>query len=477
MLKNTLIPVDEFVTRRKQFLAQLPNNSIALFPAAKELTRSNDTEFLFCQNKNFYYLTGFNEPDALLLLIKGENETADQSVLFCRDKDLLQEVWHGRRVGAELAQREYQFSQTFPLSEIGLHITDFIDGKNSVHLCQGASNEFDQQVLTWLKQLKQASRQGKVAPKSIIDCSDLIHDLRLFKSSAELDVMRKANVISGNAHHRAMEKTSVDKFEYQIEAEILHEFARNGARFPAYNSIVAGGDNANILHYTENEDVLNDGDLLLIDAGAELAGYAADITRTFPVNGQFTQPQRLIYQLVLNAQNATIEAIKPGQSLANLNDIANEILTTGLHKLGILEGDLETLITDKASKKYFIHGLGHWLGLDVHDVGDYGIDENRRQTRAFEAGMVMTIEPGLYIPLDDTSVNEKWRGIAVRIEDNILVTESGFENLTVNAPKDVTEIEEIMASVKAESIISSDRSNNASLNDATVDAFEHDDKK
>ena len=245
-----------------------------------------------------------------------------------------------------------------------------------------------------------------------------------------------------------MEKTLAGKFEYQIEAEILHEFARNGARFPAYASIVAGGDNANILHYTNNDDVLNDGELLLIDAGGELAGYAADITRTFPVNGKFTASQRALYQLVLDVQNAVIEQIIPNINFAQLNAFTCEFLTKGLIELGILSGDLTALIEEKSCKKYFIHGLGHWLGLDVHDAGDYQVNKDKRQLRSFEPGMVMTIEPGLYIPLDDDSVDEKWRGIGIRIEDNILVTDQCHENLTKNAPKSIKAIESLMANAK-----------------------------
>jgi Xaa-Pro aminopeptidase len=268
----------------------------------------------------------------------------------------------------------------------------------------------------------------------------------LHKSNAELDIMRQVNVISGGAHQRAMQKTKAGKFEYQIEAELLHEFATNGARYPAYSSIVAGGDNANILHYTDNDDVLNDGDLLLIDAGGELAGYAADITRTFPVNGKFTAAQQVIYQLVLDSQNLAIAAIKPEQNLAELNRIVCDFLTRGLHDLGILKGNLNILLVQRACKKYFIHGLGHWLGLDVHDVGDYHASQQREQLRPFVAGMVMTIEPGIYIAKNDQTVDEKWRGIGVRIEDNVLVTETGYENLTVNAPKTIAEIEALMTS-------------------------------
>ena len=269
--------------------------------------------------------------------------------------------------------------------------------------------------------------------------------MRLHKSNAELDIMRQVNVISGAAHQRAMQQSQAGKFEYQIEAELLHEFASNGARYPAYSSIVAGGDNANILHYTDNDEALKNGDLLLIDAGGELAGYAADITRTFPVNGKFSEPQSLIYQLVLDSQNLAIAAIKPGQTLAELNRIVCEFLTKGLYDLGILQGNLTILIAQRACKKYFIHGLGHWLGLDVHDVGDYHASAMREQLRPFADGMVLTIEPGIYIPSTDKSVDEKWRGIGVRIEDNIAITATGFENLTVNAPKTIADIEALMA--------------------------------
>lgn len=256
--------------------------------------------------------------------------------------------------------------------------------------------------------------------------------------------MKQVNIISGGAHTRAMEKCRAGLYEYHIEAELLHEFARNGARHAAYNSIVASGDNANILHYNENDQQLVAGELLLIDAGAELHGYAADITRTFPINGTFTEPQKHLYQVVLSAQNKAIAAIKPEVTLAHLNDIACEVLTQGLLDLGILSGDYQQLLADKACKKYFIHGLGHWLGLDVHDVGNYQV-KDKRQLRPFKPGMVLTIEPGLYIPADDTEVEAKWRGIGIRIEDNILVTDLGHENLTVNAPKSIEDIESLMA--------------------------------
>jgi len=453
MMKHTLLPVDEFIGRRQRFFEQMPAGSVALFDAAKEVTRSNDTEYPFCQNKNFYYLTGFNEPDALLVLSKQQEQggVSCQSVLFCREKNPMQEIWHGRRVGPELAASQYGFDASFACEEIDELVPKYLEDKSQLLFCQGADENFDRRVLGWNSQVKAAIRQGSRAPQVLLDCSAIIEEMRLIKSPAELDIMRKVNRISGQAHQRAMEKTAPGKFEYQIEAELLHEFARHGARHAAYGSIVAGGDNANILHYTDNSDALNDNELLLIDAGGELAGYAADITRTFPVNGKFTPEQKAIYQLVLDAQELAIKEIAPGKTLAYLNEVTCEFLTRGLHQLGILNGDLSELIAARACKKYFIHGLGHWLGLDVHDVGDYQVDKKRQQLRPFEPGMVMTIEPGLYIPLHDVNdevavpVDEKWRGIGVRIEDNILVTENGYENLTVNAPKTIDEIEALKA--------------------------------
>jgi Xaa-Pro aminopeptidase len=435
------LPLGDFKTHRANFFDKMDTNSIAFFGAAHEVTRSNDTEYAFCQNKHFYYLTGFNEPDALLMLIKADN--IEQSILFSLPKDKSHEVWHGRRVGQEQACQHYNFNQSFVLDELPSLVPEYLNGLSQVYFCFD-NNEMSQQVFTWLAQVRATVRQGAKVPAVLIDASPIINDLRLIKSANEIELMRQVNYISGLAHQRAMQKTAVGKFEYQIETELLHEFSRHGARHPAYASIVAGGDNANILHYTDNGETLKDNDLLLIDAGGELSGYAADITRTFPVNGKFTEPQKLLYQLVLDTQLAVISAIKPGITFAKLNEIANEYLTQGLIDLAILSGDLTKLLSDKASKKYFIHGLGHWLGLDVHDVGDYQINDNREQSREFVAGMVLTIEPGLYMPIDDKDLDEKWRGIGIRIEDNIVVTEQGYENLTINSPQTIIEIEALM---------------------------------
>lgn len=440
-LEKTKLPLSEFISRRQRFAEQMPEQSVAIIFANSEVTRSNDTEYLFCQSKSFYYLTGFNEPEAVMFITKNNQGVASQ--LFCLPKDPLAEVWHGKRVGEENAQSLFGFEQATSLVELDEKALELLTNKQSILLMQGANSSHDAIVFDWLEQVKAKNRQGITAPDQLINCQPIIDEMRLIKSDAEISIMREVNQISSDAHQRAMEKTRAGVFEYQIEAELLHEFARHGARFAAYNSIVAGGDNANILHYTDNSDVLNNGDLLLIDAGGELAGYAADITRTFPVNGKFTPEQKAIYQLVLDAQLACINAIKPQVTLGELNDLCIEIITQGLIDLGILQGDFETLVNEKACKKYFIHGLGHWLGLDVHDVGNYQI-EDKRQMRPFAPGMVMTIEPGLYFPADDDSIDEKWRGIGVRIEDNIVVTDQGHENLSQNAPKSIEEIESLM---------------------------------
>lgn len=441
MINKTLLPLEEFTTRREKLMAQMPNHSIAIIAANSEVTRSNDTEYPFCQDKNFYYLTGFNEPDAVIVLIKG---STNSQIIFCREKNPLQEVWHGRRIGPEKAALSFAFDHGFTLAHLDELLPDYLADLESIWHCHNVNAPIEETINSALTKVKAQVRQGISAPNARFDCADIIHEMRLIKSDGEIAIMREANIISGKAHQRAMNKCKVGLNEYHVEAELHYVFASHGAKNPAYGSIVAGGDNANILHYTENSDELKDNELLLIDAGCELAGYAADITRTFPINGKFNTEQKALYQLVLEAKKQCIDAVKPGVSFAQLNDICHQVLTQGLIDLGIIEGDYQVLLEQKECKKYFIHGLGHWLGLDVHDVGNYQIEE-RRQMRAFEAGMAFTIEPGLYIPLDDLSVDEKWRGLAVRIEDNIVVTKSGYENLTVNSPEEIDDIEALMA--------------------------------
>lgn len=430
---------DCYLQRRQRLFAQLPANSVALLPAASEQSRSRDTEYPFRQNSDFWYYTGFNEPDALLILSKDQQAHCD-ALLLCRDKDPLAEVWQGRRLGPAAALATLGLNAASITEQQG-QLTQAINGKSAVYLNLGEHPALEQQLASIMQSLRQREKRGDIAPLAWHDLRPLSGEQRLIKNEAELAIMRRAGQISSQAHHRAMQFCHAGAFEYQLEAEILHEFAMQGARYPAYNSIVGSGENGCILHYTENSSPLKDGDLVLIDAGCELAGYAADISRTFPVSGRFTPDQAALYQLVLDAQLACIDAVKPGTTFAELNAIAEQILTQGLLQLGILQGDLTELITSKACKQYFMHGIGHWLGLDVHDVGAYKV---AGEDRPFAPGMVLTIEPGLYIA-PGAATAEKWWGLAVRIEDNILVTTEGAENLTATCVKSLTDIEQLMS--------------------------------
>ncbi|OHU88481.1 MULTISPECIES: Xaa-Pro aminopeptidase [Pseudoalteromonas] len=434
-----MIETKEFLQRRTRLLSQLDKNAVAVIPAAVELTRSRDTEFPFRQDSDFYYLTGFNEPDAVLVLCKDRDEQLS-SHLFCRNKDKVAEIWHGRRVGFEQAKAQYLFDHSYPLSELDEQLQSLVNTKRVLYYGQGTYGDFDNKIWSLLSTLRGAPKKGYRAPEIIKDIRPLVHEMRLFKSEAEIALMRKAAKISCEAHKRAMRFAKAGATEYQLEAELHHHYAMNGARHPAYGTIVGSGNNANILHYTENGDELKAGDLVLIDSGCELQGYAADITRTFPVSGRFSEAQKQVYELVLKAQQAAFEHVKPGGTLVKANQAAMKVMTQGLIQLGILAGDLDTLMENQACKAFYMHGLGHWLGLDVHDVGEYKLDE---ADRPFEPGMVLTIEPGLYFD-EDAEVPEKFKGIGIRIEDDLLVTESGFENLTVDAPKTIADIEALM---------------------------------
>jgi len=428
-----------FSARRKALLERLDDNSAAIIFAASEKTRSSDTEYHFRQDSYFYYLTGFNEPESVLLLLKHQGVT--QSILFNRDKDRLQEIWHGRRMGQEQALKAFEIDQAISITELEQQLPLLVNGSETLYTCQGESANDHTMIKVLMNTLRQGMRNNQRAPSVQIDLRLILDDMRLFKQNAEVEVMRQAAKISCDAHTRAMKFCQAGQFEYQLEAEIMHEFARNGARFAAYNSIVGGGDNACILHYTENEALLNDGDLVLIDAGCELHGYAADITRTFPVNGTFSPEQKAIYNVVLKAQLAAINLIKPSGTIKEANDKVVTIITQGLLDLGVIDGDFEQLMADQVYKQFYMHGLSHWLGLDVHDVGDY---QNKERTRILEPGMTLTIEPGIYIS-PDSEVDQKWRGIGVRIEDDLLVTVDGNEVLTSDVVKTVDEIEALMA--------------------------------
>lgn len=429
----------EFKARRQRLLEQMDDNSIAIIPAASEVTRSRDTEYPFRQDSDFFYLTGFNEPNAVLVLSKNSHVS---STLFCLEKDKLAEIWQGRRIGFEKAKSDYLFENTYPLSELNEQLLVMLSTQQTLYFAQGAYPEFDSKVFALLGTLRSTAKKGNTAPSTIKDIRGLIHEMRLFKSLSEIEVMRESCEISARGHIRAMRFSHAGATEFQLEAELHHHYAINGARYPAYGTIVGSGDNANILHYTQNSDVLKEGELVLIDSGCELQGYAADITRTFPVNGKFSKEQAALYTIVLDAQNAAFEALKPGGYMSHANKCAMQVITKGLLDLGILSGDFDELMAQQACKEYYMHGIGHWLGLDVHDVGNYKIDNVER---VFEPGMVLTIEPGLYIS-KDSNAPKKYQGIGIRIEDNLLITDAGYENLTLSVPKTISEIETLMKS-------------------------------
>ncbi len=431
-----------FKQRRQAFASFLPANTVALFPAAKELRRSRDTEFLFRQDSDFWYLTGFNEPDAWLILLKDENDVVSEHLL-CREKDKQAEIWQGRRLGPEQAALDFNLDSAASIENLEKKLFEFIKNKQHLYWIFGEYDDVDQTISSVLKQIR-AQTKVLTAPAELKDARSIIHEMRLFKSSGELAIMTRSCQIACQAHKRAMLFCQPGVYEYQLEAEILHEFAMHGARSAAYGTIVAGGDNANILHYTENQDPLIDGDLVLIDAGCELEGYAADITRTFPVNGRFSKEQALLYQLVLDAQTAALNVLKAGVSIVDAANKTIACICQGLIDLGILTGTCEDAIKNKSYRQYFMHGLGHWLGLDVHDVGDYKIDGKER---LLEPGMVMTVEPGIYIA-HGSDTDPRWQGIGIRIEDNIVITESGFDNLTQNIVKEIADIEALMAKSK-----------------------------
>jgi Xaa-Pro aminopeptidase len=434
------IAQDEYARRRAALLQQLPQKSVALVSASHLKTRNRDAEYAFRQDSDFYYLTGFNEPDALLLLIPGRAE--GEFVLFCPPRDPQMEIWTGYRAGPEGCVRNFGADQAFALEELEQQMPRLLDGVHRLYYALGSDEALDTRVRGWLNQVRAQSRQGAQAPEELVLLDNLLHEQRLFKSAAELDVMRRAAEISAEAHCRAMRLSRPGLYEYQLEAEITGYCMQQGARFQAYSPIVGGGANGCILHYIDNSAELKDGDLVLIDAGCELDNYASDITRTFPVNGRFSPQQRALYQLVLDTQLACIEAMQPGVPWNRIHDLSVELLTEGLIELGLLQGERDALIEAGAYRRFYMHRIGHWLGMDVHDVGQYKLGG---EWRPLEPGMVMTIEPGLYVAPDDDSVAPEWRGIGIRIEDDVLVTEQGPDVLTAAVPKTIADIEALMA--------------------------------
>nr|WP_096777733.1 Xaa-Pro aminopeptidase [Izhakiella australiensis] len=432
----------EFVRRRQQLVDQMAPASAALFFAAPEATRNADSEYPFRQNSDFWYLTGFNEPEALLVIIKSA-ENHSHTVLFNRLRDLTAEIWFGRRLGQDAAPQRLNLDRALAWDELEQQLPQLLNGLDVVYHAQGLYGFADSAVFAAIERLRNGSRQNLSAPATLTDWRPIVHEMRLFKSPGELAVLREAGRISALAHTRAMQQCRPGNFEYQLEGEILHEFTRHGARFPSYNTIVGAGENGCILHYTENESRMQDGQLVLIDAGCELYGYAGDITRTFPVNGKFSAPQREIYDIVLASLDKALTLFAPGTSIRRVNQEVVRIMVTGLVALGILQGEVDTLIAEQAHRQFFMHGLSHWLGLDVHDVGHYGVDRDR----PLEPGMVLTVEPGLYIA-PDAEVPERYRGIGIRIEDDIVITANGNENLTDSVVKKAEEIEALMAAAQ-----------------------------
>ncbi|RLA47287.1 MAG: Xaa-Pro aminopeptidase [Gammaproteobacteria bacterium] len=435
MIKNK-----EFARRRRDLMAMMEKNSIAIVTAAPERVRSRDTYFPYRQDSDFHYLSGFPEPEAVLVLIPGRAH--GEFVLFCRDRDRDREIWDGYRAGPTGACKDYGADDAFPITDIDEILPGLLEGRERVYYAVGKDRDFDQSLMDWVNDIRGRARSGAVPPGEFIDLDHLLHEMRLFKKPAELTLMRKASRISAAAHCRAMKTARSGISEYHLQAEIEHQFAMDGASFPAYSSIVGGGKNACVLHYVVNDSVLKDGDLVLIDAGCEYHHYAADITRTFPVNGIFTSAQKAIYELVLNAQLAAIDVVQAGRHWDEPHQVTIEVITAGLVDLGLLKGNVSKLIDKGAYRDFYMHRAGHWLGMDVHDVGDYKVDN---EWRLLEPGMVMTVEPGIYIAPDNTKVAKKWRGIGIRIEDDVLITRKGPEVLTAGVPKTIADIEALMA--------------------------------
>ena len=435
-----MISKKEYANRRKDLMSMMADNSIAVIAAAPEKVRSKDTLYPYKQSTNFSYLSGFSEPCSVMLLIP--NRQQGECVLFCRDKDPLRETWDGLRLGPIEAKQALAFDDAFPIDDIDDILPGLLEGKSHIYYSAGKDKAFDKQLIQWVDEVTLDKESDSEPCCEQVDLDHLLAELRLIKSAAEIKLMRKAADISAEAHCRAMRFCQPGQYEYQLQAEIEHQFMMSGATGPAYTSIVGGGKNACILHYIENQSALKSGDLVLIDAGCEYQNYAADITRTFPVNGKFSTAQAAIYDVVLAAQTAAINCISPGVTYDQANKATIEVITQGLVELGILSGDVEQLITEGAYREFYMHSVSHWLGMDVHDVGDYKINN---QWRVYEAGMLLTIEPGIYIAADNQNVDKKWRGIAVRIEDDILVTKAGREVLTDGVPKQRDQIESLMA--------------------------------
>lgn len=433
----------------KDFIEHIGKDAIAVIPAAHEVTRSYDTEYKFHQDPDFFYLTGFPEPDAVAVIDPSNKK--HPYTLFVRPRDPEMETWYGRREGTDGAKKNYGADKALPIEKFESELAKMLDGHEKLFYRFGVDNKLDQTILQYLSGQRFRRLKTAYPPHTIVDPTIAIHEMRLHKTEDEIELMRTAGEIAAEAHILAMQKVQPGMNELQVEALMEAHMRDRGATGVAYNSIVGGGDNACILHYVENNCDLKDGDLLLIDAGANYKGYASDITRTFPVGGRFSKAQREVYDIVLDVLLQCIEATKTGTTVKQRQDLSIELLTEGMKQLGLLKGKTKDLIKDKKYMKYYMHGVGHYLGMDVHDAGRYFTDQAAKDSRPFAPGMVLTVEPGLYIPPDDKNAPSKYRGIGIRIEDDVLVTKTGNENLTDKVPKNAEEIEELMNSAKTKS--------------------------
>jgi Xaa-Pro aminopeptidase len=435
-----MIKREEFAARRAKLMHQMGDNSVAIIPAGHELIRNGDVTYPFRQDSDFYYLTGFAEPEAVAVIIP--NRKDGEYILFTRDKDPKMEIWTGYRAGTEGAISDHHADEAFSISSFSEKLIELIQGRDKIYYTLGTKPTFDKTLMQCVTNIRDQVRRGVQAPQDFVDLDSIVHEMRLIKSEAEVNLMRKAADISADAHIKAMQACRPELFEYQLDAVIMQTFIDNGALSTAYDSIVGSGENACVLHYTQKTAQCAAGDLVLIDAGCEYQYYAADITRTFPVDGRYTEPQRAVYEAVLAAQEAAIAATVPGCLWSELQDIMVRKISEGLIELGLLKGTLDDVINDKSYRQFYMHNGGHWLGIDVHDAGRYKLNGD---WRALEAGMVLTVEPGIYIAPGNKNIDKKWWGIGVRIEDDVWVTEDGCEVLSAGVPKTIDAIEKIMA--------------------------------
>jgi Xaa-Pro aminopeptidase len=440
--------MSNFAARRARLAAQMLPGAVAVLPTAPEVPRNGDSDYPYRHDSYFYYLTGFTEPESVLVLVAAQGERPARSILFCREKNLEREIWDGYRYGPEAARAALKVDEAWPVSELDTRLPDLLADAPALYYATASNAALDAQVQGWIKAVRARSRSGVTAPGAFHDLLPLLDEMRLIKDEIEQATMRRAGEISGNAHARAMRAARPGLHEYALEAELLYAFRRNGAQYPAYPSIVASGPNACVLHYNANDRLMQDGELVLIDAGCELDGYASDITRTFPVNGRFSPAQRRLYELVLAAQEAAFAAIAPGRPYSAFHEAALRVLVQGMLDLGLIPagtfGSVEDAIAAKAHVPFYMHGTGHWLGMDVHDVGAYrDLTNPDKPSRPLQAGMVLTVEPGIYVRPAEGVPEEYWH-IGIRIEDDVVVTADGCSILTASAPKTVDEIEALV---------------------------------